>query len=57
MGTFCPAHGLDPDASQAAPFDHLVTSPRFKPALSGPGPDPDDHGHVPTSRIGPAPPA
>jgi hypothetical protein len=38
MVTLCPGHGPDPDASQAAPFDHLVTSPRSKPAHSGSGP-------------------
>jgi len=57
MVTLCPAHGPDPDAPKRPPFDHLVTSPRTKPAHSGPGPVPDAHGHVPTSRLGPAPPA
>ena len=57
MVTLRPVHGPDPDAPKRPLFDHLVTSPRIKPALSGPGPIPDSHGHVPTSRIGPAPPA
>jgi hypothetical protein len=53
MVTLCPAHGPDPDAPKRPPFDHLVTSPRIKPAHSGPGPVPDAHGHVPTSMARP----
>jgi hypothetical protein len=56
MVTLCPEHGPDPDAPKRPPFDHLVTSPRTKPAHSGPGPVPDAHGHVSTSRIGPVSP-
>jgi hypothetical protein len=57
MVTLRPAHGPDSDAPKRPTFDHLVTSPRIRPAHSGPGPVPDAHGHVPMSRIGPAPPA